>query len=282
MPVSHYENFPVASLLLPAGLRRPVEAIYGFARTADDLADEGDATPRERMAALDALEADLDRMARGETPLSPEAARLEPEVRRYAIPLKPLRDLLSAFRQDVVKTRYASRGELLDYCQRSANPVGRLMLHLHGVTSEPDIRWSDAICTSLQLINFLQDVAPDWSKDRIYLPADARERAGVTERHIAHGEADAAWRALMSSEVEQARDLMLSGIGLPTRLGGRVGFELRLVILGGLRVLERIEAVGYDVFRQRPTLGRLDWLLLLTRAASWSRNPRGMGLPRAA
>jgi squalene synthase HpnC len=266
MPVDHYENFPVASILLPRRLVPAVEAIYAFARSADDIADEGDALPAERLASLDAYDAALDAIERGETPRAPMFARLAEALRRHALPLQPLRDLLSAFRQDVVTTRYTDYASLLDYCRRSANPVGRLMLGLYGTVDERSLRESDAVCSSLQLINFWQDVGVDIGKGRIYLPQEDLARFGVSEEDIAQAEAGPAWRALMRFEVERARALMLEGAPLATRLPGRIGWELRLVVQGGLRILEAIERVDYDVFRRRPQLGRLDWAALLWRA----------------
>jgi len=267
MPVDHYENFPVASILLPRRLVPAVEAIYAFARSADDIADEGDAPPAERLSGLDAYDAALDTIARGDTPADPMFARLADALRRHALPLQPLRDLLSAFRQDVVTTRYADFPSLLDYCRRSANPVGRLMLGLYGTVDAASLRESDAVCSSLQLINFWQDVGIDIGKGRIYLPLEDLARFGVSEQQVAQGEADPAWRALMRFEVERARALMLEGAPLATRLPGRIGWELRLVVQGGLRILEAIERADYDVFRRRPQLKRLDWAVLLWRAA---------------
>lgn len=267
MSVDHYENFPVASVLLPARLRPAVEAIYAFARSADDLADEGDAPPDQRLQALTAYEHALDRIEAGDDPGGPLFMSLAKVVKDYRLPLQPLRDLLSAFKQDVTTTRYASFEELKDYCRRSANPVGELMLHLYGAADAHKLKESDAICSALQLINFWQDVAIDWQKRRIYLPQEDLERFGVTERHLAEAKTDDAWRQLMRFQVERARALMLSGAPLALRLPGRIGWELRLVVQGGLRILERIEAVDYDVFRRRPRLGPPDWLRMLWRAS---------------
>ena len=267
MPVEHYENFPVASLLLPARLRPAVEAIYAFARSADDIADEGDAAPAQRLAALDAYEEELGRIAVGQAPLSPLFARMAPFVAQHGLPLQPLRDLLSAFRQDVEVTRYGSHADLMDYCRRSANPVGRMMLHLYGCASPRNLGDSDAVCSALQLINFWQDVALDWQKGRVYLPREDMERFGVAEADLAGARATPAWRALMRFETGRARALMLSGAPLALRLPGRIGWELRLVVQGGLRILEMIEAADYDVFRRRPRLRKPDWARLIWRAA---------------
>jgi squalene synthase HpnC len=260
MAVDHYENFPVASILLPRRLVPAVEAIYAFARSADDIADEGDAMPAERLAALHTYDAGLDAIAAQAPAFSPLFDRLASIVRQFDLPLQPMRDLLSAFRQDIVTTRYADYAGLLDYCARSANPVGILMLSLYGAADARNVRDSDAICSALQLINFWQDVAIDWQKQRIYIPQDDMARFGVGEHDIAAGNAGPAFQALMAFEVQRARALMLSGAPLAKRLPGRIGWELRMMVQGGLRILDRLERVQYDVFRHRPKLGKLDWL----------------------
>jgi len=267
MPVDHYENFPVASLLLPARLRPAVEAIYAFARSADDLADEGDAPASARLAGLDAYDDALHGIALGKPPAQPLFQSLARVIADYRLPLAPFHDLLSAFKQDVTTCRYADFGSLLDYCRRSANPVGTLMLHLYDAADPANLRDSDAICSSLQLINFLQDVAIDWDKQRIYLPLEDMRQFKVSEDHVAQADADDAWRALMAFQVKRARGMMLSGAPLAFRLPGRIGWELRLIVQGGLRILDRIEASDYDVFRHRPQLGPADWLAMLWKAA---------------
>ncbi|HEX8612379.1 MAG TPA: squalene synthase HpnC [Telluria sp.] len=267
MPVDHYENFPVASILLPKRLVPAVEAIYAFARTADDIADEGDASGPERLAALTAYEHALDTIGRGEAQPEPLFQRLAAVIAQYQLPLKPFYDLLSAFKQDVDTKRYASFELVLDYCRRSANPIGLLMLSLYGAANEANVRDSDAICSALQLINFLQDVGIDRQKDRIYLPMDDLQRFGVAPAELDQPNTGGNWRPLMAFEVARARALMLSGAPLARRLPGRIGWELRLVIQGGLRILEEIEKVDYDVFNQRPQLKMLDWMAILWRAA---------------
>ncbi|GAB4482407.1 MAG: squalene synthase HpnC [Burkholderiaceae bacterium] len=263
MGVRHYENFPVASWLLPAHLRGPVRAIYRFARTADDVADEGDAAPALRLASLAKLAAQLDAIEAGRSNDWPDLAEA---VARHALPLAPLRALLSAFVQDVTVRRYVDYAALLDYCRRSANPIGRLLLHLYR-RSEPELAvYSDSICTALQLTNFWQDVALDFAKGRVYVPAEELERFGVDEAAIGAGRADAAWSALMAAQTARARAMLESGAPLARALGGRIGFEVRLVVQGGLRILERIDAVGGDVFRRRPVLRTTDWLRMLLRA----------------
>ena len=265
MPVDHYENFPVASWLLPKRLRQPVEAIYRFARSADDIADEGDALPAERLAQLAAYLAELDRIERGETPTDPIFGPLSAAIRAYAIPLAPFRDLLSAFAQDVEKTRYASFGEVMDYCRRSANPVGRLMLHLYGDRDPRHLAYSDAICSSLQLINFLQDIAVDCAKDRIYLPQDELAAHLVSEAQIAAGDTRGLWHMMMHKQIERARKLLQAGAPLGRALKGRIGLELRVTILGGEAILRKLHADPGCVFHNRPVLTRKDWIVMLAR-----------------
>ncbi len=263
MSVGHYENFPVASFLVPPRERRAVVAIYRFARAADDLADEGDAPPQARLDALagfrravDAIAGRIDDPVLGEAPF----AELARAVREHALPTAPLADLLSAFAQDVTVHRYADFAALRDYCRRSADPVGRLLLALYRRESPANLEASDAICTGLQLANFWQDVAVDHAKGRVYLPQDDLARHGVTERQIAESRCDAAWRALMRFQTARARALLVSGRPLASRLPWRIGLELRAVVAGGLAILDRIDAVDGDVFRSRPVLSPRDWL----------------------
>lgn len=266
MPVDHYENFPVASLLVPARLRKPIEVIYRFARSADDIADEGDAMPEERLAGLAGYQAELDRIATGTAPQTPLFVALAEVIAAHTLPIQLFRDLLDAFAQDVVKKRYADYPELLDYCRRSANPVGRLVLHLFGRTEDEHLVQSDCICTALQLINFWQDVAIDWQKDRVYIPQTDFPHFHVTEDDIAAGRCSADWAALMDFEIDRATALMRRGAPLVHALPGRMGWEIRLTVQGGLRILERIRRVRGDVFRQRPELGPIDWLVLGSRS----------------
>ncbi|WP_377704851.1 squalene synthase HpnC [Pseudoduganella sp. UC29_71] len=284
MSVDHYENFPVASVLLPRRLVPAVEAIYAFARSADDLADEGDATPEQRLAALAAYEQALDGIAAGaRSGLDPMFTRLAGVIAQYDLPLQPFRDLLSAFKQDVTVTRYSTYEALLDYCARSANPVGLLMLSLYGQADADNVRDSDAICSALQIINFLQDVAIDLHKERIYLPMEDLARFAVSPAALDHPGGTAKWRNLMKFEVARARALMLSGAPLALRLRGRIGLELRMVVQGGLRILESIEEVDYDVFRRRPKLTRKDWLKVIWRGLRMkARMKRLMKSPPAA
>lgn len=266
MSVDHYENFPVASILLPPRLREPVAAIYWFARSADDFADEGSLPAEERLAKLDAYRRELDAIAAGKPSDHPIFLRLRPHIAAFGLPLQLFYDLIDAFSQDVVKTRYATFTELMDYCRRSADPVGRLMLHLFGAATEENLRDSDRICSALQLINHWQDVAVDWVKPRIYLPQEDLDRFAISDNDIAQGHADADWQALMRFQVDRARALMLAGAPLGRRLPGRMGLEIRAIVAGGLRILDKIEAVDYDVFRRRPQLEKLDWFAIAWRS----------------
>jgi len=266
VPVAHYENFPVASWLLPAPLRPPIEAIYAFARSADDIADEGDASDAERLARLDGYLRALDEIAAGGTPPEPVFARIAWAIREYGLPIPLLRDLIDAFRQDVVKKRYATYDELLDYSRRSANPVGRLVLQVMRMASGGNTQRSDAICSALQLVNFWQDVAIDWRKGRIYIPEEDLVRFGVSAGDIEASLADSRWRALMAFECERTRALLMRGAPLANDLPGRLGIEIRATVAGGSRILDRIDAVGGDVFRHRPVLGGTDWIRIIIRA----------------
>ena len=264
---NHYENFPVGSILLPRRLRRPIHAVYAFARTADDIADEGNATPAERQAQLAALKAELDRIAKHQTPQTPLMQRLHRQaIAPFALPLKPFYDLLSAFQQDTEKTRYQNFAELIDYARRSANPIGRIILPLNGTTDPYHLAQSDGICTALQLVNFWQDVAADWQKGRIYLPQDDMEKYGVAEADIARGEMTPQMRRLIAAECERAKNILYAGAPLGKTLKGRLGMEVRMIVLGGARILEKIAQNGYDVFRKRPVLEWRDWLLIVKRA----------------
>lgn len=266
MPVDHYENFPVASLLVPRRLRRPIEVIYHFARSADDIADEGDASPEARLAGLGAYQDELTRIARGQRPESPLFCDLAEVISAFSLDLQLFRDLLDAFAQDVVKTRYADYPELIDYCRRSANPVGRLVLQLAGRTDPESLEQSDCICTALQLINFWQDVAVDWQKNRVYIPQTDLAGFKISEAVIAQGQWSAQWAALMDFEIDRATTLMRRGQPLVHALSGRLGWEIRLTVQGGLRILEQLRRVRGDVFSRRPKLGPADWLVMLGRS----------------
>ena len=275
--VAHYENFPVASLLCPPRLRPPIAAIYWFARTADDIADEGDAPPAARLADLAAYRADLMAASAGLAPSprwAPVFAQLTPMMAKFELPVNLLADLLSAFEQDVVKQRYADEAELLDYCNRSANPVGRLLLHLYGIHDAASLQMSDCICTALQLINFWQDLSVDIPRGRIYLPADAWSRHGVDEAQLLALDANPSTIKLIAACARSARARMLNGLPLAHRIPGRGGWELRLVVQGGLRILEKIEAQGFNTLQRRPKLGPWDVLVMGWRALFMRRSGR--------
>ena len=273
MPVDHYENFPVASWLLPPALRPTVEAIYTFARNADDFADEGERTDAERLSLLDGYARNLERIERGERPSDPVFSRLNDAIVAHDLPVRLFHDLLGAFRQDVTRKRYESFDELMGYCRRSANPVGRLLLALFRKDDPANLRDSDAICSSLQLINHWQDIAVDWTKGRLYLPQEDLARFGVTEDQVAGGRVNGPWQNLIRFECQRARAMMRSGSPLGTRLPGRIGLEIRAISAGGLRILDRIDAVHGDVFRHRPVLTAGDWARILWKAAFWRPVP---------
>lgn len=266
MAIEHYENFPVASLLLPAHLRRPVGLIYRFAREADDFADEGDRGNAERLALLDGFSRELHRIENDEPPQSAWFSDLAAVIRENGLPTALFHDLLSAFAQDVTQKRYADFAGVMDYCRRSANPIGRLLLILYRADTPQNLQYSDAICSSLQLINFWQDVAIDWQKNRVYFPLDEMQAHGIDETRIAAGDSSAPWPAFMDFQVRRARELLHSGKPLGRILKGRIGLEMRMIIAGGERILEKISAVRGDVFRQRPVLKKPDWPLMLARA----------------
>lgn len=260
---AHYENFPVASFLLPARLRRPVAAIYAFARSADDIADEGDWRRETRLALLDRYAANLDAIAAG-TMLRADAPplflALADAIRGHGLPLAPFHDLLSAFRQDVDKARYAHRRELLDYCRRSANPIGRLLLHLVGRDSDANLRCADAVCSALQLLNFLQDIRVDYRKGRIYLPQDEMREHGVREDQIPAGRYDPAWRALIDHQLDEIESLLRQGRPLLDALHGRFGLEIRAIWCGGGRVLTKLRAQNRRGFIGGQRLHAGDWI----------------------
>jgi len=273
MPVDHYENFPVASWLMPSHLRPAIRAIYAFARSADDFADEGDRSDSERLALLKHYQDGLDLIDQGLTPEDPILSRLAEVIRHFSLTTQPFRDLLDAFMQDIQVKSYENEALLLDYCRRSANPVGRILLSLWKRDSDKDLlAASDAICTALQQINFLQDIAIDAEKNRCYLPLNVLRSGQVSITEIVQlriGSEPApspALRAVILSECAQYRQRMLSGAHLPKRLGGRIGSELSLVVAGGLRILDKIEACHGDIVFHRPQISSLDYLPIVWRA----------------
>ena len=267
---THYENFPVASLLLPPHLRHAVSVIYQFAREADDIADEGNASETERLQALQDYEDELLLIQAYIQPERPLFKTLQQVVRSHLLDVQSLLDLISAFKQDVVKTRYASFEELLDYCRRSANPVGRLMLQLYKSDTVQHRMWSDQICTALQLINFYQDIAIDLQKHaqigRIYLCADEMQAAGITEQDLRNQRLDAAWQAFFLYNIARAERMLLAGKPLGRQLPGRIGLELRMIVAGGERIIHKLKRCHGDIYHHRPTLNAFDWSIILLKA----------------
>ena len=262
---SHYENFPVASRLLPGHLRDPVAAIYAFARTADDIADEGDVSPELRLNRLKEMEMALDAVETGATENSPLFQALADTINRNRLPVGLFRDLLSAFRQDVNKTRYADFAEIMDYCRRSANPVGRLMLYLTGQVSEGRLLMSDAVCSALQLINFVQDIDLDFRENhRIYIPLDELQRFAVSEEDIGRRRNSPRVKQLIHFQLQRAAELLRCGSPLGRQTKGRFGLELRAVVLGGSQILEKLRTQS-DLF-DRPRLNAADRMRIVWRA----------------
>jgi hydroxysqualene synthase len=275
--ITHYENFPVASVLCPPRLRPAIAGIYWFARTADDLADEGDVTPQQRLDDLAAFRADLIAAATGKATTSPVSARwpqvfnpLAVAIAQYSLPIKHLDDLLSAFEQDIRKTRdgqgYADDAELHDYCARSANPVGCLLLHLYGIKDDTALGYSDNICTALQLINFWQDLSQDIPRGRFYLPEDACAQFNVSRDDLQRLKQTENTTKLIAAQTANTLAMMQKGSKLVHLIPGRAGWELRFVVQGGLRILDKIKALDYAMLEKRPKLTKLDFVVIGWRA----------------
>jgi squalene synthase HpnC len=254
---THYENFPVASLFIPRDKRPYVCAVYAFARTADDFADEGDDPPEERLRKLDEWQKKLDASYEG-TADHPVFVALAETASRTGIPKSLFSDLLAAFRLDVTKVRYASTAELLQYCMFSANPVGRIILQIFSGANSHSCALSDNICTGLQLANFAQDVSVDWSKGRLYLPLDDLGRFGYTEEEIEGGIVDQRFREIMKLQVDRARGYLLAGSPLVGEAPRAIRFELALTVRGGLAILKSVERIGFDVLRRRPVISAVE------------------------
>jgi squalene synthase HpnC len=272
---SHYENFPVASVFLPKHLREPIALIYSFARQADDFADESDFTIEYRLSLLNCFRDELDLLHAYIKPQTPFFAALGSMIKAEKLPYEPFYELLDAFSQDVIKTRYANYDEVLDYCTRSANPIGRLLLHLYGNSTPENVRLSDNICTALQIINFLQDIAIDFKKNhgkqRIYMCQDELAAFGINEQQIkdyVEGKkaADENWQQFMQFNLRRVNALMYAGKSLGRILSGRIGFEMRMIIAGGEHIISKISKVDGDIFKHRPTLNYWDWLIIFSKA----------------
>lgn len=263
MAQSHYENFPVASRLLPKHLRQPIAVIYAFARRADDFADEGDLSDKERIASLDDFSNKLNLIEQGNEVEDTTFIALADVIKQHQLPVSLFHDLLTAFKMDVTKARYANFGEVMEYCRYSANPVGRLLLHLNKETSPQSLGQSDAICSALQLTNFWQDICQDLEEsDRIYIPQDEMEKYGVSEDDIRNKNTNDASRKLIAFQIARTAKLMQSGAPLGKVLKGRMGLELRMTIMGGSRILYKLNQQYDDVF-SRPRLSKWDiaWVI---------------------
>lgn len=266
----HYENFPVASIVLPKHLRYPVSLIYSFARQADDFADEGHHKPELRLAMLQGFKEQLDLIKENSKTKSEFFTEFGEMVRRYKLPLTPFYDLLDAFSQDVTKTHYANFDEILDYCRRSANPIGALLLHLFDKATPENLAYSDKVCTALQLINFYQDIAIDFDdtyhKSRVYLCQDEMKRFNVGEAQIVSQYVNLHWEQFMLFNIERAEAMLKEGKPLEHILPGRMGLEMRLIIAGGEQIIYKLKKVRGDIFKHRPTLKAWDWPLILLKA----------------
>jgi squalene synthase HpnC len=280
---AHYENFPVASRLLPRAMRPHVAAIYAFARVADDFADEGERTDVERQRLLDDWLARLHACADPGAPASVPGTHasgpdnvflaLGQTIRVCRLPVTLFEDLIDAFRQDITTHRYATWAEVLDYCRRSANPVGRLILRLAGYHDPALDEASDSLCTALQLTNFLQDLDRDYQHGRLYVPTKDLSTYGADEGDLSARRLTPAWCRLVRELAARTQALFERGRPVCDGVGGRLAYQLRFTWLGGCRILERLEDVGFDVFNHRPVLGSADLPVLLWRAARWRRRP---------
>jgi hydroxysqualene synthase len=283
LAASHYENFPVASALLPPPMRPHIAAIYAFARSADDYADEGSAAPEERLRQLDdwlaqlhaAIGLDAERPACPEGDGAPVFMALAETIRVHRLRVSLFEDLISAFKQDVTTLRYETWDDLLDYCRRSANPVGRLVLRVAGHADDNLDRTSDAVCTALQLTNFWQDIEHDWRKGRVYVPRVDRDRFGAREDDLERRAWTPAWQRALAEVAVRTRDLYDQGRPVCDGVRGRLRLELRFTWLGGRRLLDRLDTAGFDIFEHRPTLGIADLPVLLWQAATWRTNTGG-------
>lgn len=257
---NHYENFPVASWLLPKQLHHPIAAIYTFARNADDFADEGDLDIAQRLSLLDAYDEQLNRIEQGHSSDDPVFIALKHTIGTYDLPIEQFRKLLSAFRQDIVKTRYTNIADVYDYCDRSANPIGFLLLCLFRKATDKNMGYSNNICTSLQIINFLQDISIDYKKGRIYLPQDEMLRCGITEKYMADKIFDSNWKIFMTQQLDRAEQLLTDGAPLGRVLPGRMGLEIRITVLGGLAIIKKLRKQNQHQFSTQPRLGTIDWV----------------------
>lgn len=263
---THYENFPVASLFLPEEKRPYIQTIYAFARLADDFADELSRPPSERLDLLNTWEEQLKACYETTGEIShPVFIALRETVQKLSIPIEPLHDLVTAFKMDVTKSRYATFDDVLHYCKHSANPVGRLVLMIFGYRDEHLYSLSDNICTALQLTNFWQDIAIDLKKNRIYIPQSDFHTFGYSEEDLQKRLMNEHFRRLLQFETERTREMFYAGARLPSMVDRDLRLELRLVWLGGMSILRKIERNRYDVFNRRPKVRMWNKLSILLR-----------------
>lgn len=267
----HYENFPVASILLPKRMRPHIAAIYAFARTADDFADEPGRDPQERLRLLDEFHARLQAVVEGRPPAADDSIfiALRDTIERCRLPVELFSDLLSAFRQDVLVNRYETWNDVDDYCRRSANPVGRLVLRVAGVHDDAADRASDAVCTALQLANFWQDFGRDWTNGRLYVPREEMRRHNAWEQDLDAAAMTDAWKSTMRACVLRTYELFALGRPVADHVSGRLRLELRATWLGGVRILEKVEALGYDTLHRRPKLTAADAARIMAGTLTW-------------
>ncbi|MCK4952073.1 MAG: squalene synthase HpnC [Gammaproteobacteria bacterium] len=273
MTKTHYENFPVASRLLPGHIRKPVSVIYAYARTADDYADEGDMNDGDRINLLDQMGDNIHSIYSGEAPKETLYIAIADVIKNHKLPREPFLDLLTAFKMDITIKRYKNFSEIKNYCRYSANPVGRLLLHLYQQATIENLAYSDAVCSALQLINFLQDIMQDYHENnRIYLPLDEMEQYGITEEDIKNSRNSHEMRNLIDSQIHRAETMLRSGMPLGKILKGRIGLELRTITLGGLRILQKLEKNREDVYT-RPRLNKLDWIWIISHVILNNQQP---------
>ena len=267
LTVDHYENFPVGSLLLPQKLRTPVKQIYHFSRLADDIADEGNIAASERILALSEYENSFKQHLQKQKTDNHLFLALSNTITKHKLPTALFFDLLAAFKQDIYKKRYQIFDEILQYCAKSANPVGRLMLHLFDQATTENLYLSDKVCTSLQLINFLQDIEWDYKNaDRIYLPLEEFNKFGITEKQIGLGHPNYMWEQFMAFQIRRTETILEEGATIGSRVGGRFGLELKIIVEAAYRVLRKLKDINGDIFSNRPVVTKKDWLGIIWRA----------------
>jgi squalene synthase HpnC len=263
LPVDHYENFPIASIILPKHLRAPIETIYNFARSADDIADSRELPATFKQERLGFFREEFQRIQSDHSPLTPLFSELALLIAQHNLPIILFFQLLDAFEQDLTIKRYENFAQLRLYCNRSANPVGRILLHLFGHAQDDNLQWSDSICTSLQIINFLQDITDDYEMGRIYLPQDEMDSFGVTEHHIKNKVFDLSWLNFMDFQINRARQYLDDGSALYDKLPGRMGIEIKTIVKSGLQVTKKLSASRGNVFAKTHKINSLDFACIL-------------------